>query len=521
VHVFSTRKMAALKAEMDEVTLNWLPRAIAISDINLNTAHLRTSQLQHALTTDEEKKQEQIKTIISIIDRINDNLDIYEKLKADSETRNLYSEEERNLYSAFDEKWEEYQDLSFTFFQLLLENRKDEALDLLNGEAQDVFNDFSTDLVELVKVNKRDSFEAAKRADLTYRSAHKITISVYVITILLSFLIAAGLVRFITRQVRQLEQAAGKVAEGDLEVRLDISSKDEIGNLAQSFNQMTKSLQEAQAKMESQATKLRAQNKELERAMRELKDTQEQLLLKEKMAALGDLVAGVAHEINSPVGAVNSSTDVSRRCLDKIEIILQQSDSLEEIKNSRELPKAIKILKDNIEVTLTAGDRIATIVKSLTNFARLDEAEYQKVNIHEGIDSSLTLLASELKGRVSVIKEYGKIPRIECYPGQLNQVFINLLTNASHAIEDSGTITIKTFKKNNHIHVKISDTGKGIPNDKLSKLFHFGFSVGGSRVKMSSGLSTAYNIVQKHNGEIKVESRVGKGTTFSIILPIR
>lgn len=519
-HVYSARKMATLKAEIDEVTKNWLPRALAISDINLNTSNLRIIQLQYAFANDETGKQQRAITMISLLDEINENLDTYEHLKASSEERHLYSENERTLYSEFDQKWDQYQDLSLTIFKLIRNNKNEAAVALLNGAAQEVFSDMSADLSGLVSVNKQDSFEAAKRADLTYHSTHRMTISLYVFTLLLSVFIAAGLVRFITVPVQQLEQAAGKVAQGDLDVRLDIPGKDEIGNLTQSFDKMTTSLRQANEKTQRQAERLRAQNQDLGKTMYQLKKTQNQLLMKEKMASLGDLVAGIAHEINNPIGVVISAADVSLRCLDRIESVLGKSDSTEE-SNNNQLPKVFGILRDNIKVTVTAGDRIVTIVKSLKNFARLDEAEYQKVDIHEGIDSSLTLLGTELTNRIRIKKEYGEVPRIECYPGQLNQVFINLLKNACQAIENSGTIGIKTFKRKHHIHVEVSDSGKGIPNDKLSKIFDFGFSADGSRVKMGSGLTTAYSIIQKHDGEIKVKSEVGKGTTFSIILPVK
>ncbi|NIR48190.1 hypothetical protein GWO43_07020 [candidate division KSB1 bacterium] len=254
--------------------------------------------------------------------------------------------------------------------------------------------------------------------------------------------------------------------------------------------------------------------------MRELRNTQEQLMMKEKMAALGDLVAGLAHEINNPIGAMNSSADVCARCIRKIEHTINQSKSIS--KDSGEaLASSLTTLRNNIDVTLMAGDRIATIVKSLRNFARLDEAEYQRADIREGIDSSLTLLESEFQERISVIKEYHDIPKIPCYPGQLNQVFMSLLRNASQSITDSGTIKIRMFTQNGDVHVEFSDNGKGIPANRLKRLFDFGFSEEGSRVKMTSGLSTAYHIIQKHNGEIRVTSKVGKGSTFLVILPVK
>ncbi len=511
-HMFSIRNMGDLKSELDEVSKSWLPRAVAISDININTAKLRSNQLQHVFATNDELKQDQLIRMAELITQIEANRDTYEQLTTQSEEKNLYSEEEANLYAAFDDKLDEYLELSFEFFKLIRDNKNQKAIGLLNGPAKELYNEFSDNLVKLVAVNQRDSFEAAARAEITFNSTYTIMTIVFGGTILLSIFIALGLVRFITVPVRQLEQAAGEVAKGDLEVQLHINSKDEIGRLARSFNQMTISLRNAKQKMQRQAQTLRAQNKQLEKAMRELRETQEQLLMKEKMASLGDLVAGVAHEINNPIGAVNASADVVRRCAAKIE---------SEARKNQQLQKTTKILKESVGVILTAGNRIAAIVKSLKNFARLDESEYQKTDIHEGIESSLILMENEFQNRISVVRDYHDIPEIVCYPGQLNQVFLSLLKNATNAIEGSGRISIKTTTENGHVRVEISDTGKGIPRRKLGKIFDFGFSTGDSRVKMSSGLSTAYNIVQKHHGEIKVDSEVGKGTTFSIVLPIK
>jgi two-component system NtrC family sensor kinase len=520
-NMFSIRNMRSIKNEIDEVTSNWLPRGIAISDINKNTTSLRLNQLQHAMATDEESKQLLSEVMIGLIDKINENLDTYEKLKTESESRNLYSDEERRLFNEFDSKWERYQELSFTFFALSRDNKRKDAVDLMNGEARQVFNDFGNDLEELVKVNQEDARKAALRAEEKFYSARAITLTLLIISTILSIVIAWILVRYITNPVYELESAAEKVAEGNLNVLLPVKSSDEIGHLAGSFNQMTEALRLAREKTEKQAEMLRSTNSELgqknqdlQSTMEELRETQEQLVLNEKLAGLGQLVAGISHEINNPIGTVISSMDVLKRCLVKIRETLDST-------MKEGLSETLNISEDNIKVSVDAGNRIALITKSLKNFAALDESDYQVVNIHQGIDNSLTLLESELRDRIKVTKHYGDIPKIGCYPGQLNQVFMNLFKNASQAIADSGSIEVKTSQENNHIKIEIADTGRGIPSEKLNRIFDFGFTPGEARVKMSSGLTTAYNIILKHKGRIKVESREGRGTTVSIFLPIR
>ncbi len=159
-------------------------------------------------------------------------------------------------------------------------------------------------------------------------------------------------------------------------------------------------------------------------------------------------------------------------------------------------------------------------MNSFINFARLDSAGFDKVDVHLGIDNTLTLIQHEIRARTSVVKEYGDIPRIACYPGELNQVFMNLLTNAAQAIEGEGRITIRTLIEKGNVHVQIEDTGVGIPQEQMTGLFDPGFTKKESRVKAGLGLFTSYSIVQKHHGEIKVESEVGKGSTFTVILPM-
>ncbi|MEZ5359769.1 MAG: PAS domain S-box protein [Candidatus Zixiibacteriota bacterium] len=268
---------------------------------------------------------------------------------------------------------------------------------------------------------------------------------------------------------------------------------------------------------------LRQANEELESRVairtRELEKKQAQLVQAEKMASLGNLVAGVAHEINTPLGALKSNNDLFIRSIRKLKTELESCGKVE-LKNNI----SIDTLFDNIEqlnsVNETAAHRIIDIVNSLRNFARLDQAEKDLVDIHEGLDNTLTLVHHRLKNRIDVIKQYGSLPKIHCYPNQLNQVFMNLLVNASQAIEGPGTIRIKTEAIEKSIIIAISDTGKGISPEIKTRIFDPGFTTKGAGVGTGLGLSIVLQIIESHQGSIEVASEVGKGTTFKITLPI-
>jgi signal transduction histidine kinase len=285
--------------------------------------------------------------------------------------------------------------------------------------------------------------------------------------------------------------------------------------LERRFQQYADELEVSNAKLQEYSQTL---EQKVEERTHALKEAQSQLIMKEKMASLGSLVAGVAHEVNTPIGAIYSAADVTRRCIEKIQSLLKSGQTLKEANSNTQLHKSFKILEDNNKVTTTASKRIAKIVQSLKTFARLDEAEFLKADIHEGLDSTLTLIDHEIKTRITVIKQYGEIPEIECYPNELNQVFMNVLMNAVQAIEQDGQIVIKTYLEDDKVIVKISDDGRGIPPDAMDKIFNPGFTSKGVGVGTGLGLSISYNIIQKHHGEIRVESEVGKGTTFFIIL---
>jgi signal transduction histidine kinase len=293
--------------------------------------------------------------------------------------------------------------------------------------------------------------------------------------------------------------------------------------LEHKFSETQKQLKEYSEELEEKVrirtSELYQKNRQLESTLKELKDTQNQLIIKEKMASLGNLIAGVAHEMNNPIGAMNSAGHVLQKSLEKIQKKLKQASSVQDLKDDQQLNNTLNLMKDNNSIVVMGSKRVSEIVKSLRTFARLDEAEFQDADIHQGINDTLTLLYHEIKNKVDIEKEYGNLPKIKCYPNQLNQVFMNILINSVQAIEEKGMIKIKTFSENNRINIKISDNGRGIPEKNLQKIFDPGFTTKGVGVGTGLGLSISYNIIQKHKGTINVASELGKGTTFEIILP--
>jgi signal transduction histidine kinase len=264
---------------------------------------------------------------------------------------------------------------------------------------------------------------------------------------------------------------------------------------------------------------VREQNTALESALDQLKAAQHELILKEKMATLGNLAAGLAHEINSPIGAVRSAADVCGRCVDKVAQLVSTGDSIQQIREDPQYQRSLKIMQDNSGTIAQATDRIGTIVDNFKDFARLDEAEFQQADIHDGLNSTVNLLQHEI-GDVQVVRDYGEIPLIRCYPNQLNQVFMSLLSRCLSTIEGKGEIHLQTRAEDGLLHVVIRDSGSGIPADELDALFDLGFQTADARIRFDTSLPSAYNIVKSHDGNLTVSSSLGKGTRFTVTLPL-
>lgn len=239
---------------------------------------------------------------------------------------------------------------------------------------------------------------------------------------------------------------------------------------------------------------------DLTRTLEELKATQLQLINSEKMASLGQLVAGVAHEINTPVASIKSNNEITKKIISRI--------------NDSEISELLGEI-NNIDSEAIA--RINRLVISLRKFVRLDEAELQEADINKEIDLTLDLIRHETKNRITIVKNYGELPPIKCYPNMLNQVFMNILVNAAQSIKTEGLITIDTDYKDKNLVVKIKDTGCGIKEP--DKIFFAGYTTKGVGVGTGLGLAISQKIIEKHNGKIGVKTKLNKGSEFCITIP--
>ena len=255
---------------------------------------------------------------------------------------------------------------------------------------------------------------------------------------------------------------------------------------------------------------IKQKNEELENTLKELKETQLQLINSEKMASLGQLVAGVAHEINTPLASINSNNDILKKLIEKLPQEPSEKDCkmfFENIKNINQIDKeAIK--------------RISNIVMSLKKFVRLDEAEQQEADINNELDLTLQLIKHETKNKIKVTKNYSKLPLVKCYPNMLNQVFMNILVNACQSMPDGGELVVTTLEEDNNLIVKIKDTGTGIDESIKDKLFTAGATTKQIGIGTGLGLAISKKIIEKHDGRISFTSEKNKGTEFVISIPL-
>ncbi|MCX6640534.1 MAG: response regulator [bacterium] len=271
---------------------------------------------------------------------------------------------------------------------------------------------------------------------------------------------------------------------------------------------------------------------EVEKALSQLQDTQVQLLQAEKMASLGQLAAGVAHEINNPMGFINSNLSTLKKYIVNVrEYFLGVDraltggsvsvDELARLKRTKKIDFILEDIASVIDESLEGTDRVKTIVQDLKDFSHQDRGTLVEYDINKGIKSTLNIVWNELKYKSEVIEELGDVPSIRCYPQQLNQVFMNVLVNAAQAIHERGKITVRSYTFEDMVCVEIGDTGSGIKPEDQAKIFEPFFTTKEVGKGTGLGLSISYRIIERHGGTIEVESEVGVGTTFKIKLPVQ
>ena len=272
--------------------------------------------------------------------------------------------------------------------------------------------------------------------------------------------------------------------------------------------------------------------RELNRKNIALAEAQGQLLHQEKMASIGQLAAGMAHEINNPIGFVKSNLTSMEKYAAKLqeynsaideqfqsaEVDGHTTDQLLILRKKLKIGQILEDIPELIEESLDGIERVSEIVKNLKNFSRIGETNQNLACINECLDTTLKMVLSELQYKANIVTEFGEIAQIKCSAAELNQVFMNLLANAGHAIEENGEISIKTWQENSDICIRIADNGKGIAAENLKHIFDPFFTTREPGKGTGLGLSISYDIIRKHNGSIAVESTPGKGTSFTITL---
>lgn len=296
--------------------------------------------------------------------------------------------------------------------------------------------------------------------------------------------------------------------------------------------QFTEQLEKMNRQILENVRLLNDKNRELERAYATLTATQAQIIQQEKMASIGQLSAGVAHEINNPMGFITSNLTSLGRYVAKLTdfIALQRSTlaecepaaaaRLREVERSSKLDFVLGDIGTLISESLDGADRVLQIIRDLKSFARVDDGVRKVTDLNGCIDSAVTIAWNEIKYKATLEKQLGVLPEILCSPNQISQVFVNLLVNAVQAIDKEGCITVKTWQEGVWVCASVSDTGCGIPKDTLSRIFEPFFTTKEVGTGTGLGLSISYDLIRRHAGEILVDSTPGIGTTFTIRLPV-
>jgi signal transduction histidine kinase len=364
------------------------------------------------------------------------------------------------------------------------------------------------------------------------------TVMLAVLVVVFTFIVARGIVM----PIRNLTASAQTIAQGNLHQRVLVRSSDEVGILGSTFNDMARSLEAREHELQElnrnledmvrrRTEELESSHEALKKAYLDLQSTQEQLVQTEKMASLGQLVAGIAHEIKNPLNFIYGNTSFLLDYTRRLQTLLEAYDSLPSL--SAEDRARIAGMKENFNYNFIKEDlptlidnftegasRINNIVSDLRTFSRMDSYTMSEIDVHASIEISLNLLRNQYRERIEIHREYGVIPKLQGYSGKLSQVFMNLLTNAFHAIGEKGDVWIRTRAADSAVEVEIEDNGHGIPRENLKRIFEPFFTTKGVGQGTGLGLSISYGIIEQHHGKIMVAAAPHGGTIFTVRLPL-
>jgi len=420
------------------------------------------------------------------------------------------------------------------------------------------FDTISDELSELTEIAEDDDEEADEALVQAQKTRRMIVLSTNLISIVLAVILALHTTKTITLPIKKLTEVAEETTTtSNFDLQAPVITEDEVGVLAISLNQLIlrvqyllKEQKEAQEKLElynlTLEKKVKERTNKLATTLKELQYTQAQLIQKEKMSSLGQLVAGIAHEINNPVNFIHGNLEYAKDYLQDLLNLVElyrleypnPTEVIEEELENIELEFLQEDLANILSSMQTGSERIREIVKSLRTFSRLDEADYKRVDIHESIESTLMIIQSRLKAHpkrceIEVIKNYDKLPFVECYAGQLNQVFLNLFVNAIDVLEEKiqktnntpffiPQISISTkISTSERIAINIADNGLGMTKEVQEKIFNPFFTTKPVGKGTGLGLAVSYQVVvDRHHGELNCSSTPGEGTEFVIEIPV-